>query len=73
MNIRIKQEEVEAQLQNVKLLILKSLLIRHSKKNEKGPKKEEFEAEKEAERREQAKAINLLVLKESICSELIKQ
>lgn len=72
-NIRIKQEEVEAQVAEREVVDFEESFDKALEEEMKGPKKKTLKQKKEAERREQAKANKLLVLeKRAFVAELIK-
>lgn len=72
-NIRIKQEEVEAQVVEREVVDFEESFDKALEEEMKGPKKKTLKQKKEAERREQAKANKLLVLeKRAFVAELIK-
>lgn len=72
-NIRIKQEEVEAQVAEREVVDFEESFDKALEEEMKGPKKMTLKQKKEAERREQAKANKLLVLeKRAFVAELIK-
>ena len=72
-NIRIKQEEVEAQVAEREVVDFEESFDKALEEEMKGPKKKTLKQKKEAEKREQAKANKLLVLeKRAFVAELIK-
>jgi len=72
-NIRIKQEEVEAQVAEREVVDFEESFDKALEEEMKGLKKKTLKQKKEAERREQAKANKLLVLeKRAFVAELIK-
>lgn len=72
-NIRIKQEEVEAQVVEREVVDFEESFDKALEEEMKGPKKMTLKQKKEAERREQAKANKMLVReKRAFVAELIK-
>jgi hypothetical protein len=72
-NIRIKQEEVEAQVAEREVVDFEESFDKALEEEMKGPKKMTLKQKKEAERREQAKANKMLVReKRAFVAELIK-
>lgn len=72
-NIRIKQEEVEAQVAEREVVDFEESFDKALEEEMKGPKKKTLKQKKEAERREQAKANKMLVReKRAFVAELIK-
>ena len=72
-NIRIKQEEVEAQVAEREVVDFEESFDKALEEEMKGPKKKTLKQKKEAEKSEQAKANKLLVLeKRAFVAELIK-
>ena len=72
-NIRIKQEEVEAQVAEREVVDFEESFDKALEEEMKGFKKKTLKQKKEAERREQAKANKMLVLeKRAFVAELIK-
>lgn len=72
-NIRIKQEEVEAQIAEREVVDFEESFDKALEEEMKGPKKKTLKQKKEAERREQAKANKMLVReKRAFVAELIK-
>jgi len=72
-NIRIKQEEVEAQVVEREVVDFEESFDKALEEEMKGPKKMTLKQKKEAEKREQAKVNKMLVLeKRAFVAELIK-